>query len=70
MFKQNRLTIEEAQKGLSIFNSIPLRYIEPGFVNDHFRSLAFFLIKNQPNPLNTLNQSGFVIWWNIKISNI
>jgi len=28
MFKQDRLTIEEAQKGLIIFNSIPLRYID------------------------------------------
>jgi predicted nucleic acid-binding protein len=33
MFKQNRLTIDEAQKGLVIFNTIPLRYIEPDFVN-------------------------------------
>ena len=33
MFKQDRLTIEEAQKGLIIFNSIPLRYIEPDFLN-------------------------------------
>ena len=32
MFKRNRLTIEEAQKGLFIFNTIPLRYIEPDFV--------------------------------------
>jgi predicted nucleic acid-binding protein len=32
MFKRNRLTIEEAQKGLSIFTGIPLRYIEPDFV--------------------------------------
>ena len=32
MFKRNRLTIEEAQKGLLIFNGIPLRYIEPDFV--------------------------------------
>lgn len=32
MFKQKRLTIEEAKKGLSIFKSIPLRYIEPDFV--------------------------------------
>ena len=32
MFKQNRLTLEEAHKGLLIFNSIPLRYIEPDFV--------------------------------------
>jgi predicted nucleic acid-binding protein len=33
MFKQNRLTLDEAQKGLAIFSSIPLRYIEPDFVN-------------------------------------
>jgi predicted nucleic acid-binding protein len=33
MFKRNRLSIAEAQKGLKIFNSIPIRYIEPDFVN-------------------------------------
>jgi len=33
MFKQDRLTLEEAQKGLAIFASIPLRYIEPDFIN-------------------------------------
>jgi predicted nucleic acid-binding protein len=33
MFKQNRLTLDEAQKGLSIFRSIPLRYAEPDFAN-------------------------------------
>lgn len=32
MFKQNRLSVKEAQKGLLIFDSIPLRYIEPDFV--------------------------------------
>jgi predicted nucleic acid-binding protein len=32
MFKRNRLTIEEAQQGISIFNSIPLRYIETDFI--------------------------------------
>jgi predicted nucleic acid-binding protein len=32
MFKQKRLSLEEAQKGLSIFNSIPIRYIETDFV--------------------------------------
>lgn len=32
MFKQNRLSVEEAQKGLLIFSSIPLRYIEPDFI--------------------------------------
>ncbi len=33
MFKQSRLTLEEAQKGLLIFDSIPLRYCKPNFVN-------------------------------------
>lgn len=33
MFKQERLTLEEAEKGLSIFGSIPLRYVDPDFVN-------------------------------------
>jgi predicted nucleic acid-binding protein len=33
MFKQDRLTLSEAQKGLSIFQSIPLRYVEPDFSN-------------------------------------
>lgn len=33
MFKQDRLTIDEAQKGLVIFDSIPLRYIKPDFVH-------------------------------------
>lgn len=33
MFKQNRLTLGEAQKGLVIFDSIPLRYIKPDFFN-------------------------------------
>ena len=31
MFKRNRLSMEEARKGLSIFGKIPLRYIEPDF---------------------------------------
>ena len=33
MFKQNRLTLDEVRKGLIIFDSIPLRYIKPDFVN-------------------------------------
>jgi predicted nucleic acid-binding protein len=32
MFKQKRLTLAEAEKGLSIFKSIPLRYIESDFI--------------------------------------
>ncbi len=33
MFKRKRLNFEEAKRGLEIFNSIPLRYIEPDFAN-------------------------------------
>jgi predicted nucleic acid-binding protein len=33
MFKRNRLDLDEAKRGLEIFNSIPLRYIEPDFAN-------------------------------------
>ena len=33
MFKQDRLTFKEAEKGLAIFESIPLRYFEPDFFN-------------------------------------
>jgi len=33
MFKQSRLTLDEAQKGLVIFGSIPLRYTKPDFIN-------------------------------------
>ncbi len=33
MFKQKRLTLAEAKKGLVIFDSIPLRYIKQDFVN-------------------------------------
>lgn len=31
MFKRERITLEEAQKGLSIFENIPIRYIETNF---------------------------------------
>lgn len=33
MFRRNRLNLEEAKKGLEIFKSIPIRYIEPDFSN-------------------------------------
>jgi predicted nucleic acid-binding protein len=33
MFKQNRLTLDEAKKGLVIFDSIPLRSSQTDFVN-------------------------------------
>jgi predicted nucleic acid-binding protein len=31
MFKQKRLSLAEAQKGIAIFNSIPIRFIETDF---------------------------------------
>ena len=33
MFKQNRITLKEAQKGLAIFQSIPIRYVDADFYN-------------------------------------
>ena len=33
MFKRNRLSLEEAKKGISIFDSIPIRYIETDFIS-------------------------------------
>ena len=33
LFEQDRLTLDEAQKCLAIFESIPLRYVEPDFFN-------------------------------------
>jgi predicted nucleic acid-binding protein len=33
MFKQKRLSLEEAEKGISIFSSIPIRYIETDFIS-------------------------------------
>ncbi len=32
MFKQNRLTLAEAKKGIAIFQAIPIRYIDSEFV--------------------------------------
>ncbi|MCF8078925.1 MAG: type II toxin-antitoxin system VapC family toxin [Desulfobacterales bacterium] len=32
MFKKKRLTIAEAERGISIFTAIPIRYVEPDFV--------------------------------------
>jgi len=33
MFKQNRIPIDEALKGFDIFDSIPIRFIKPDFIN-------------------------------------
>ncbi len=66
MFKQSRLTIEEAQKGLGIFDTIPLRYVTPDFVNvlkisklsNMYAYDAYFLdcAMKHKSPLLTLDQ--------------
>ncbi|KAA3657570.1 MAG: PIN domain-containing protein [Chloroflexi bacterium] len=33
MFKQDRLSLDEAQKGLVIFDTVPIRYVETDFFN-------------------------------------
>ena len=66
MFKQSKLTLDEPRKGLVIFDSIPLRYIKPDFVNalkiskqaNMYAYDAYFLdcaIKHKA-PLLTLDQ--------------
>lgn len=32
MFKQKRINLEQASQGMEIFESIPIRYIQPNFV--------------------------------------
>ena len=33
MFKRNRLSLDEAKRGIAIFDSIPIRYIQPDVIN-------------------------------------
>ena len=66
MFKRNRLSLEESRKGLAIFNSIPIRYIKPDFVNamtiskqsNMYAYDAYFIdcALRQKAPLLTLDQ--------------
>ncbi|MCM2285463.1 MAG: type II toxin-antitoxin system VapC family toxin [Desulfobacula sp.] len=65
MFKRNRLGLEEAIKGLEIFKSIPIRYIDPDFANavsiskqsDMYAYDAYFLdcALRQKAPILTLD---------------
>ena len=77
MFKQDRLTIDKAQKGISIFESIPLRYVEPDFVNalklskeiNMYAYDAYFLdcaIRHK-SPLLTLDRKLKLAAQNIKV---
>ena len=80
MFKRNRLDFEEAKRGLEIFKSIPLRYIEPDFV--HAVSIskqtkmyaydAYFLdcALRQKAPLLTLDSRLKETAQNLKISTL
>ena len=66
MFRQKSLSLAEAGKGISIFNSIPIRYIESDFINvlkisrqaDIYAYDAYFLdcAARQKAPLLTLDQ--------------
>lgn len=67
MFKRNRLTYDEAQNGLSTFESIPLRYVEPDFssalklseMNNLYAYDAYFLdcAIRYRSPLLTLDRT-------------
>ncbi|MFH2044304.1 MAG: type II toxin-antitoxin system VapC family toxin [Pseudomonadota bacterium] len=82
MFKQKRLSLEEAQKGISIFNSIPIRYIETDFYAilkiskqaGIYAYGAYFLdcAIRQKAPLLTLDQrlNAFAQGLNIKIMEV
>jgi len=77
MFKQERLTLDEAQKGLAIFESIPLRYVEPDFFNvlkvskntNMYAYDAYFLdcARRHKAPLLTLDRKLKVAAQNINI---
>lgn len=66
MFKQNRLTLDEASKGLEIFKTIPFRYVKPNFVStleiskqtNMYAYDAYFLdcSRRQRAPLLTLDK--------------
>lgn len=77
MFKQDRLTIEEAQKGFAIIEEIPLRYINVDYVNalkiskqnNLYAYDAYFLdcaMRNK-SPLLTLDRKLISAAQNLKV---
>jgi len=66
MFKRGRLTFDESRKGFAIFGTIPIRYIEPDFINAMeiseqagiYAYDAYFIdcAARQKSPLLTLDQ--------------
>ncbi|MFC1859282.1 type II toxin-antitoxin system VapC family toxin [Thermodesulfobacteriota bacterium] len=80
MFKQKRLTLRESQRGLKIFESIPLRYIKPDFINalkiskqaGMYAYNAYFLdcaIRNKA-PLLTLDKKLMTSAKNLKVKTL
>ncbi len=80
MFKQNRVSMQEAYKGIKIFNTIPIRYIEPDFSkilhlskeNNMYAYDAYFLdcaIRHKA-PLLTLDKKLRVIAENLNIETL
>jgi len=80
MFKQKRLTLAEAEKGLSIFKGIPIRYIDPDFVKalklskqaNIYAYDAYFLdcaIRHK-SPLLTLDRKLMASAHNLKIETL
>jgi predicted nucleic acid-binding protein len=80
MFKQNRVSMKEAEKGIEIFNTIPIRYIEPDFSkilylskeNNMYAYDAYFLdcaIRHKA-PLLTLDKKLRIIAENLNIETL
>jgi predicted nucleic acid-binding protein len=78
--KRNRLDIEEAKRGLEIFSSIPIRYIEPDFTNavtlsrqtNMYAYDAYFLdcALRQKSPILTLDSRLQETAKNLRISTL
>ena len=80
MFKQNRVSMKEAEKGIEIFNTIPIRYIEPDFSkilylsreNNMYAYDAYFLdcaIRHKA-PFLTLDKKLRIIAENLNIETL
>lgn len=80
MFKQNRVSMKEADKGIQIFNTIPIRYIETDFSkilylskeNNMYAYDAYFLdcaIRHKA-PLLTLDKKLRIIAENLNIQTL
>jgi len=78
MFKQSRLNLEEARKGIKIFESIPIQYIKPDFVNamtiskqtNMYAYDAYFLdcAIRYKAPILSLDQKLKIVAQNLKVA--